>query len=105
MSVKTNKGNCYKITIEEVTSQAEQSTKTVEFEFQDREDLFQLIENLKKGSGLEASAATQLAVALRLLGPMMMQQRKHPLFVDFMPHFKTFMLQLKAKVKSTISSE
>ncbi|NBI56076.1 DUF3861 family protein [Photobacterium alginatilyticum] len=26
---------------------------------------------------------------------MMMQHRKHPLFIDFMPHFRTFMLNLK----------
>ncbi|WP_241033796.1 DUF3861 domain-containing protein [Vibrio maerlii] len=78
--------------------------KTLEFDYQDREDLFNVVENLKKGSGLEPETATKVAVALRLLGPVMMKDRKHPLFVDFMPHFKKFMQNLKSTVKQAAKS-
>ncbi|WP_368483152.1 DUF3861 family protein [Shewanella sp. UCD-KL21] len=34
-----------------------------------------------------------------------MQNRKHPLFLDFMPHFKTFMNNLKSTVKQAITAK
>ncbi|MDO6641923.1 DUF3861 domain-containing protein [Shewanella sp. 5_MG-2023] len=104
MIPKINRENRYRITVEEQIS-GQDTGKTLSFEFQDREDLFNAVENIKKGSGLEAPLATRVAVALRLLGPVMMQNRKHPLFLDFMPHFKTFMKNLKSTVKQTITAK
>ncbi|MEJ6077038.1 DUF3861 domain-containing protein [Vibrio sp. 1-Bac 57] len=104
MIPKSKKGNSYKITVEEIDSETDECQK-LQFEFEDREDLFNLVENLKKGSGLEASDVPKVAVALRLLGPVMMQQRKHALFADFMPHFKAFMQHLKNTVKDTIQNK
>ncbi|EGR0753487.1 DUF3861 family protein [Vibrio vulnificus] len=95
------KGKQYRITIEEMDVE---EARTLEFEYQDREDLFNIVESLKKGSGLEPEAATKVAVAIRLLGPVMMKDRKHPLFVEFMPHFKNFMQNLKSTVKQTVKS-
>jgi hypothetical protein len=100
MIATPKKQNCYRITIEEVNS-IQATDKTLQFEFQDREDLFKVIENLKQGSGLEESNATKVGVALRLLGPVMMTNHKHALFVDFMPHFKAFMHSLKNTVKNS----
>ena len=97
-----SKENQYRITVEQI-NEDQQVSQQLQFEFQDREDLFKLVENLKIGSGLPAADATKLSVGLRLLGPLMMHNRKHPLFIDFMPHFKTFMQNLKTTVKSTIS--
>lgn len=101
MTTNINKGNHYRITIEELNA-APHTAETLQFEFQDRENLFKLIENLKIGSGLEAPLIPKVAVALRLLGPVMMQNRKHPLFAEFMPHFKTFMQNLKNTVKKSM---
>ncbi|WP_217697830.1 DUF3861 family protein [Shewanella sp. UCD-KL21] len=68
MIPKINRENSYRITIEEVTS-GQDTGKSLSFEFQDREDLFKAVENIKKGSGLEAPLATRVAVALRLYRP------------------------------------
>ncbi|KJF85967.1 DUF3861 domain-containing protein [Photobacterium phosphoreum] len=95
------KENIYRVTIEELASHPS-TDKTIQFEFQDREDLFKIIENLKQGSGLDATQATRVGVSLRLLGPVMMMNRKHPLFAEFMPHFKTLMIKLKNTVKSAL---
>jgi hypothetical protein len=95
-----NKTNRYRITIEEVASNEQSSEKKMVLELEDREDLFVIVENLKCGSGLDEKGATQVGVGLRLLGTMMMQHRKHPLFSDFMPHFKTFMINLKSTIKN-----
>ncbi|PSW62017.1 DUF3861 domain-containing protein [Photobacterium kishitanii] len=100
MSDTNTKENCYRITIEELQPLSS-NPKTIQFEFQDRENLFNIIDNLKKTSDLEATQATRLGASLRLLGPILMANRKHPLFIDFMPHFKTFMLSLKNTVKKS----
>lgn len=100
MMTTIRKDNCYRITIEEINTEPEMN-KTLQFELQDREDLFNVVDHLRQGSGLETSLATKVAVALRLLGPVMMSHRKHPLFVDFMPHFKVFMQHLKSTVKNS----
>ncbi|WP_394201656.1 DUF3861 domain-containing protein [Shewanella waksmanii] len=91
----------YRITIETVDSETQ---RQMQFDFQDREDVFKVVENLQQGSGLASLHAMRVGLALRLLGPVMMEQRKHPLFAEFMPHFKTFMQQLKTTVKQAIKS-
>ena len=93
------KDNCYRITIEEVNVEEGREARTLSFEVQDREDMFNIVEKIKQGSGLEPAEATRVGVALRLLGPVMMKDRKHPLFADFMPHFKNFMQNMKTTVK------
>ncbi|WP_028022393.1 DUF3861 domain-containing protein [Enterovibrio calviensis] len=95
----TRKDKRYRIIIEEIGCEQE-AARRLEFEHVDREDMFNVVEKLKEGSGLEASVATKMGVALRLMGPTMMEHRKHPLLVDFMPHFKAFMQNLKSTVKS-----
>ncbi|MGR6859383.1 DUF3861 domain-containing protein [Aliivibrio salmonicida] len=98
MISKIRKDKCYRVKIEEITPEQE-TAQTLAFEFQDREDLFTIVDKLKQKSGLEPEVATKVGVALRLLGPVMMANRKHELFSDFMPHFKSFMQNLKSKVK------
>ncbi|GGB62493.1 DUF3861 domain-containing protein [Shewanella inventionis] len=96
-----SKDNQYRITVEHLDD-TQQCLQQLQFEFQDREDLFKLVENLKIGSELPDREAARLSVALRLLGPLMIQNRKHPIFVEFMPHFKTFMQNLKTTIKSAL---
>jgi hypothetical protein len=99
-TIRTDKQ--YKVTIEEV---GVDEPRTLEFDYQDREELFNVVKELKQGSGLEPETAIKLAVALRLLGPVIINDRKHPLFVDFMPHFKHFMQNLKSTVKQAVKSQ
>ena len=95
------KPNFYRITIEDMNPENDDNPGAMQVEVQDREDMFAIIDTLKKGSGLDEKLATQLGIALRLLGPVMMQNRKHPLFVDFLPHFKDFMVNLKKTMKNS----
>ena len=99
MTVNKRKEHTYRITIEEVNSEQE-SPQTLEFTLQDREDLFNAVANIKAGSGLNPEQATQAAVAIRLLGPMMMKERKHTLFESFFPHFKALCCTAKTNHKS-----
>ncbi len=48
----SRKDNVYRITIEEVGTDTQDSPKRLEFEVQDREDMFKVVEKLQQGSGL-----------------------------------------------------
>ncbi len=52
----------------------------MQFEIELRENMFAIVERIKQDSGLDEQSAARLGVSIRLLGPMMMQD-KHPLFV------------------------
>ncbi|MEZ8151125.1 DUF3861 domain-containing protein [Vibrio splendidus] len=99
MKAFTGKHNNYRITIEEVSVKEDRELQTMQFEIEDRENMFAIVEKIKQDSGLDEQSAARLGVSVRLLGPMMMQDRKHPLFVDFMPHFRNFMQNLKKTLK------
>ncbi|PMO55693.1 DUF3861 domain-containing protein [Vibrio splendidus] len=99
MKAFTGKHNNYRITIEEVSVKEDRELQTMQFEIEDRENMFAIVEKIKQDSGLDEQSAARLGVSSRLLGPMMMQDRKHPLFVDFMPHFRNFMQNLKKTLK------
>ncbi|WP_025820365.1 DUF3861 domain-containing protein [Shewanella marina] len=100
MQLTNRNNNQYRITVE----QLEPTKQTLMFEFEDREDLFALVDNMKKGSELDNASSTRLAVALRLFGPLVIAHRKHPLFIDFMPSFKVFMNNLKKRIKSVAAA-
>ncbi|CAH1593546.1 MULTISPECIES: DUF3861 domain-containing protein [Vibrio] len=97
------KDNHYRITIEEVNVEEGREAKSLSFEVQDREDMLNIVDKIGQSSGLEPADATRVGVALRLLGPVMMKDRKHPLFVDFMPHFRNFMQNMKSTVKRNLA--
>ncbi|MEZ8348650.1 DUF3861 domain-containing protein [Vibrio splendidus] len=99
MTAFIGKHNNYRITIEEVNIKEDRELQTMQFEIEDRENMFAIVEKIKQDSGLDEQSAARLGVSIRLLGPMMMQDRKHPLFVDFMPHFRNFMQNLKKTLK------
>ena len=99
MKAFTGKHNNYRITIEEVSVKEDRELQTMQFEIEDRENMFAIVEKIKQDSGLDEQSAARLGVSIRLLGPIMMQDRKHPLFVDFMPHFRNFMQNLKKTLK------
>ncbi|MEZ8120103.1 DUF3861 domain-containing protein [Vibrio splendidus] len=99
MKAFTGKHNNYRITIEEVSVKEDRELQTMQFEIEDRENMFAIVEKIKQDSGLDEQSAARLGVSIRLLGPLMMQGRKHPLFVNFMPHFRDFMQNLKKTLK------
>ena len=99
MKAFTGKHNNYRITIEEVSVKEDRELQTMQFEIEDRENMFAIVEKIKQDSGLDEQSAARLGVSIRLLGPLMMQDRKHPLFVNFMTHFRDFMQNLKKTLK------
>ena len=83
----------YRLILTETTENSEM--KSITLDFQDREDIFKILNKMKEKTDLSSNDSIKLGIGLRLLGPMLMQARKHPLFVDFFPHFRLFMMKLK----------
>lgn len=94
--MQTTRSNQYLVTVKKLDAS---TPNVLKFNYQDREDLFNTVEKIKQGSGLSDEQAEQLTLAIRLMGPLMMKDRKHPLFNEFFPHFKDFMQHLKNTVK------
>jgi hypothetical protein len=50
---------------------------------------------MRSRADLAPDAATALAVGLKLFSEVMLENRGHPLFAEFAPHFRDFMKTLK----------
>jgi len=90
----------YRVTIEHIHPEEETTIQSMQLALEERDDMFAIVDKMKQSSGLEANTAARFAVGLKLLGPVMMEQRKNPLFAELMPHFGRFMGNLKRKLKA-----
>lgn len=99
--MKKQKQKHYTVTLTQMTGENPNTVQTLTFEFDDRECLFKIIETLRKADIVEDNEVPRLALGLRLLGPMVLANRKTPLFSEFVPHFKAFMVSIKKRVKKS----
>lgn len=53
MTAFTGKHNNYRITIEEVNIKEDRELQTMQFEIEDRENMFAIVEKIKQDSGLD----------------------------------------------------
>ncbi len=98
------KKNLYRVSINQLQDKNERSTQDEEpicFNFESHDDLKQIIARAKKIEGLSQQETQNLAIGIKMLGEVMLENRKHPLFEDFSRHFGQFMKALK---KSTQES-
>lgn len=65
------------------------------FEVGNHDDVFAIVERMRTRADLAPDAATALAVGLKLFSEVMLENRGHPLFAEFAPHFRDFMKTLK----------
>lgn len=89
----------YRITVEHLADQnGAPSTHSapLQFETGNHDDIFAVVERIQGRGDLPAESATAFAVGLKLLGEVMLENRQHPLFADFLPQFGQFMKQLKS---------
>lgn len=92
------KNNKYKITLEEtVLKDDSQQPKTLSFEFENHDDLFNVIHMAKsKQLFSQEQDAVELALGLKLFSEVMLRYRSHPIFEELKPAFGNFMKQLKS---------
>ena len=74
--------------------------KTLEFQFENHDDIMQLVELIKnKNLFKEQSDNIEFLVGLKLFSEVMLRNRKHELFEEFGAEFGTFMKKFKSHVK------
>lgn len=69
--------------------------KPLQFEVGNHDDIISVIEKPRTRGDLSEDAATAFGVGLKLFGEVMLENRDHPLFSSFRPHFASFMKELK----------
>lgn len=88
----------YRITVEHLADQngaASTYAAPLQFEIGNHDDIFSVVQRLNQRGDLPTDAATAFGVGLKLFGEVMLENRSHPLFSDFLPHFGQFMKNLK----------
>lgn len=96
MSKRFNK---YKLHLEEVELKSgESGVKAVEFEFENHDDIFNIIEFLKtKTLFNNPNEDLEFTIGLKMFSEVMLKNKNNPLFEDFLPAFGKFMKELKSK--------
>ena len=97
MSEKKN--NRYKILLQEIELRdGTRPEKSIEFEFENHDNIFSLIEMTKDSGRFENQTDnTEFILGLKLFSEVMIRNRNNPLFEDFAPSLKEFMKKLKER--------
>jgi hypothetical protein len=81
----------YRVTIEEPGT-----SSRAQFDFDNHDDFFAIVERLNARDDLvSAGEILPLAMGTKLLGKVAMENRQHPLFAAFFPHFVELIQGLK----------
>ena len=92
----------FRITVEHLAdADGNPSTHTgpLQFEVGNHDDILAIVERTRQRDDFDANTAAAFAVGLKLFGEVMLENRKSPLFADFVPHFGDFMKKLKSGYK------
>ncbi len=84
--------NKYNLILQDASDEA----KRIELNFENHDDIMHIVEFMKQKFPSEDEAA-QFAIGLKLFSGVMMKHRDNPLFTDFEPAFREFMMKLKGK--------
>ena len=92
------RANTYRLTLalQALASGEAAPPKALELTFDNHDELFAIIERLRQRNPFgDPAQATEFAVGLKLFSEVMLKNRSHPLFADFLPAFRLFMAKLK----------
>ncbi|QFI70576.1 hypothetical protein EKH55_5702 (plasmid) [Sinorhizobium alkalisoli] len=67
------------------------------FEHVSHDDILGIVERMRNGSGLDSSASAAVAVGTKLLGEVMIRDKKNPLFDPLRAGLHEFITSLKQK--------
>ncbi|OGX90042.1 DUF3861 domain-containing protein [Hymenobacter coccineus] len=92
------RANRYRLTLEPLAlaSGAANLAEPMQLEFENHDEVFDIIRRLReKDPFQDAQQATEFAIGLKLFSEVMLRNRSHPLFAEFLPAFRAFMGKLK----------
>jgi hypothetical protein len=95
----TKKNNVYKIRIDEVLlKDGAPGNKSLEFEFENHDDIFGIVERMQEGNILgDKAQAVEFAIGLKLFSEVLINHKDNPLLEELKPAFQVFMKKLKGK--------
>lgn len=67
----------------------------LELDLGNHDDIFAIVERMRSRGDFSPGDAAALAVGLKLFSEVMLENRDHPLFASFRPHFADFMRMLE----------
>ncbi|MHC5724921.1 MAG: DUF3861 domain-containing protein [Nostoc sp.] len=96
--MSTKKNNLYKIQLAELAlKDGSPANKTVEFEFENHDDVFDIIELLKtKKLFKDEAKAVEFGIGLKMFSEVLITNQDKDFFKALMPAFSAFMKGLKA---------
>ncbi len=89
----------YRIIVEHLTDEQGNTVQAdpLQFNAPNHDNIFQIIEKIQQRDGFTPEMAQRFAVGLKLMGEVMLENRKHPLFEQLRPHFLEMMKIIKGK--------
>ena len=94
------KNHHYRITVEHLSTpdgQAVDVPGTLQFECGAHDDILALVQRSRQRGDFDADTAAAFTVGLKLLGEVILKNRKHPFFEELGPQFGQFMKRLKSQ--------
>ena len=92
----------YHVTVQhlkDAKGQASTYTERLEFYTGNHDDIFEIVERLNSAEFFDDQTTKAFAVGLKLYSEVMLENKDHPLFEEFLPQFGQFMKNLKQHVK------
>ncbi|MPS64424.1 MAG: DUF3861 domain-containing protein [Chryseobacterium sp.] len=92
------RNNTYYLELKELSlKDGSEGNKTLEFNFENHDDLFHIFEVIKSKNLFEdENTSNEFALGLKLFTEVMLKSKKHPLFEEFRPAMVEFMKKLKS---------
>jgi hypothetical protein len=87
----------YAIEVTELPQNGESSApeNRLQFEFLSHDDLLEITAKVQQKQLFSEEQAKLFCVGIKLFSSVLLENRKHPLFAEFAPHFGEFMKKLK----------
>jgi len=97
--MNNKKNNHYSIKLNEIElKDGMSSNRSITFEFDNHDNILDLIEQVKARELFETlEETTEFILGLKLFSEVMLRNREHSLFEEFRPAFGEFMKKLKGK--------
>ena len=95
----------YHVTVQhlkDAKGQVSTYSERLEFYTGNHDDIFEIVERLKKADFFDDQTTKSFAVGLKLFSEVMLEIKDHSLFETFLPQFGQFMKNLKQQVKKDI---
>jgi hypothetical protein len=93
------RSNKYHLELKELSlKDGSDGTKTLEFNFENHDDLFQILDVIKsKNVFSNEQTANEFALGLKLFTEVMLKNKQHSLFEELRPAIMEFMKKLKSQ--------